>query len=332
MMRNSLSLDSRSSSIERGATPLGNPSGERQYWALGKNPDFNFELYKKCTGRATLPKGPVKEVFCQIGRGGGKSRGASAALVATAIRDYPSLAPGERAKAFLLAQNRGTARQAFNYVRGILHSSKQLKRMILSETKSTISLNNGVDIEIISANYRHVRGFSIVSAICDEIAFWWLSSESANSDREVVNSIRPGLARIPGSMLWVISSPHATRGVLYEANKKFFGNEGSNTVLFWKASTLLMNPTFSEAELRRAFDEDGSSAKVEYDAEFKKDSETFISADAIDSVTPTDRIMLPPNKKTSYKAFIDTAGERAQIQPRWLSGTLRKPKIENRFS
>ena len=298
----------RSSSIEPlegGTTPPEIETCSPQHWASDKF--FDFELYKKCTGRVTLPTN-VQEVWAQVGRGGGKTRAAAAALVATAIRDYPSLAPGERAKAFLLAQNRGTARQAFNYVRGIINSSIQLKRMILSETKGTISLNNGIDIETITASYKHVRGFSIVAAVADEVAFWWLSAESANSDKEVLNALRPGLARVSGSMLWVISSPHATRGALYEANKKYFANEESKSVLFWVAPTAVMNPTFSEAEIRRAFDEDGSSASVEYDAEFKKDSETFISADAIDSVTPTDRLMLPPGKTTVYQAFIDTAG------------------------
>ena len=269
---------------------------------------LNKTLYQECTGRETPPEGPVKEVWAQVGRGGGKTRAAAAALVATAIKEYPSLAPGERAKAFLLAQNRGTARQAFNYVRGILHSSKLLKRMILSETKGTISLSNGIDIETITASYRHVRGFSIVSAVADEVAFWWLDAESANSDKEVLSSLRPGLARVSGSVLWVISSPHATRGALYEANKRYWANEDSNTVLFWKAPTLLMNPTFSAQEIKRAFDEDGSSAKVEYDAEFKKDAESFISSEAIDAVTETGRLMLPPGKTTVYQAFIDTAG------------------------
>ena len=252
--------------------------------------------------------GPVREVFCQIGRGGGKTRAASAALVATAIKDYPTLAKGERAKAFLLAQNKSTARQAFGYVSGILNNSKQLKRMIVGQTKSTIQLSNNVDIEIVTSNFRHVREFGVVAAVADEASFWWLDSDSANSDKEVLNAIRPGLARVPGSVMFVISSPHATRGALYEANKKYFGNEQSKSVLFWKASTTLMNPTFSKAELDRAFEKDGISAKVEYDAEFKKDSESFISAEAIDAVTETDRIMLPPRNTTLYHAFIDTTG------------------------
>ena len=301
--------DDRSSSVDQqegGTTPPEIETRRPQHWASNKF--FNKTLYQECTGRETPPEGPVKEVWAQCGRGSGKTRAAAAALVATAIRPYPSLAPGERGKALLLAQNRGTSRQSFNYIKGIINSSKLLKRMIINETKSTISLNNGIDIETISASFRHVRGFSIVSAVADEVAFWWLDAESANSDKEVLNAIRPGLARVPGSILFVISSPHSARGALYEANKKYFGNEEAAHVLFWKAPTEIMNPTFSAAELRRAFDEDGSSASVEYDAEFKKDSETFISADAIDSVTPTDRIMIPPNKKTTYLAFIDTAG------------------------
>ena len=180
--------------------------------------------------------------------------------------------------------------------------------MIIGETKNSIQLSNSVDIEIVTSNYRHVRGYSIVACCADEVAFWWLDAESANSDKEVLNALRPGLARVPGSVLFVISSPHATRGALYEANKKYFGNEDSKNVLFWKASTRVMNPTFSSAELDRAFDEDGSSAKVEYDAEFKKDSESFVSAEAIDAVTETDRILLPPKNTISYFAFVDTAG------------------------
>ena len=305
--RSSINDDRSSSADSRkgGTTPPEIETRGGQHRALSKN--FDFELYKKCTGRVTLPTNP-QEIWAQCGRGSGKSRCSSAALVSSAIKPYPSLAPGERAKAFLLAQNRGTARQAFNYVRGILNSSKQLKRMILSETKSTISLNNGIDIETISANYRHVRGYSIVAAVADEVAFWWLDAESANSDKEVLNALRPGLARVPGSILFVISSPHAARGALYDAHKSFYGNEESKSVLFWKASTTVMNPTFSEAELRRAFDEDSSSARVEYSAEFKKDSASYISADAIDAVTETDRLMLPPGKTTVYQAFIDTAG------------------------
>ena len=173
--------EERSSFVEsrRGVTRLETERCSEKHWTLNKLSenffeDFDFDLYRKATGRETLPEGPVKEVWAQVGRGGGKTRAAAAALVATAVRTYKSLAPGERGKAFLLAQNRGAARQAFNYITGILNSSKQLKRMILSQTKSQIQLSNCVDIEIVTSNYRHVRGYSCVGAVADEVAFWWL--------------------------------------------------------------------------------------------------------------------------------------------------------------
>ena len=128
--------------------------------------------------------------------------------------------------------------------------------------------------------------------------FGGLNSESSNSDEQVLAALRPGLARVPGSVLWVISSPHIPRGALYEANRKYFGNDESDHVLFWKATTSEMNPTFDEAEIERAFADDESSARVEYDSEFRKESETFISAEALDAVIETDRQMLPPAQNT----------------------------------
>ena len=240
------SLDSRAS--KGGMTAGGNEGGNIKHGTLSTFSEFfDFEFYKQCTGREPYLK-KIKEIWAQVGRGGGKTRAASAALVSIAVREYPTLAPGERGKAFLLAQNRSTARQAFGYVRGILKGDKLLNRMLESETKNTISLTNGIDIEIVSANFKHVRGFSVVAAVLDEVAFYWLNSDAANSDVEILNSIRPGLSRVPGSVLLVISSPHVARGALYEANKRYFGNEHEN-ILFWKATTSEMNPTFDITEI-----------------------------------------------------------------------------------
>ena len=70
---------------EGGTTPPEIETRLPQHWTLSKF--FDLELYKKCTGRETPPNGPVKEVWVQVGRGGGKRRAAAAALVATAIKD-----------------------------------------------------------------------------------------------------------------------------------------------------------------------------------------------------------------------------------------------------
>ena len=270
--------------------------------------NFNVELYKKCTQREFLPKGSVREIWCQVGRGGGKTRAAAAALVAGAIQPHPTLAPGERGKAFLLAQNRETAKQAFNYCLGILNSNPKLRALIVNTTKSKIELKNNVDIQVVSASYKHVRGFSIVAACADECAFWWIDSDSANSDAEILNALRPGLARVPNSALWVISSPYAQQGALYQAHRKYFANNDADNILYWKASTKTMNPLFDQREIDRAMEDDPTRAKSEYAVEFRSASETYISAAALDAVIAPNRAVLPPSTSLKYKAYVDPAG------------------------
>ena len=302
--------DNETRASKGGTQPLANGEGTLLHCTRNTifDNDFDFDFYRQCTGRDTIPKGPVKELWIQSGRGSGKTRFSSALLVHKAVQKYDTLAPGERAKCFLIAQNRQTARQAYSFTRGIIKQNKTISRMVIAETKSSISLNNNVDIEIVSASFKHVRGFSVVCAILDEIAFYWISTEAANSDREIINAIRPGLARVPNSLLLAISSPHSARGALYESNRKYFGNNESDSVLFWLSKTKDMNPQFDADEIKRAFEEDPGSAKTEYDAEFKKESESFISAEMYDACVATDRQVLTPSRDKNYVAFVDTAG------------------------
>ena len=48
-----------------------------------------------------------------------------------------------------------------------------------------IDLNNRISIEITTASYRTIRGYTVVAALCDEIAFW-RSDESANPAEEIL--------------------------------------------------------------------------------------------------------------------------------------------------
>lgn len=74
-----------------------------------------------------------------------------------------------------------------------------------------IDLTNGLTIEIAASHLGTVRNYTIVGAICDEIAYW-PTDDSANPDVEVLNAIRPGMATVPGALLLCISSPYARRG------------------------------------------------------------------------------------------------------------------------
>ncbi len=117
---------------------------------------------------------PAREAWVVVGRRGGKSR--IAALIAVFLacfREYRNaLAPGERGVVMLLAADRRQARVLFRYVTGLLDGSPLLSSMVADRLKETISLTNGIDIEIHTSNFKSVRGYSVVACVADEVAFW----------------------------------------------------------------------------------------------------------------------------------------------------------------
>ena len=109
---------------------------------------------------------------------------------------------------------------------GLLQAVPMLKQQITGTTQEWITLRNDVQIEIHTASYRSTRGYTIVAALLDEIAYWPIDENAAEPDVEVINAIRPGMATIPGARLLCASSPHSRRGALFEAWRKHFGKDG----------------------------------------------------------------------------------------------------------
>jgi hypothetical protein len=159
--------------------------------------------------------------------------GMSTTCPVACFRDYrPYLQPGERGTVIVIAADRRQARTIMRYVRGMLTRIPMLARMIERDTAESFDLTNEVSIEIGTASFRSARGYTIVAALCDEVAFW-MSEDSANPDFEILDAIRPGMATIPNAMLLCASSPYAKRGALHDAHKRYFGKAGP--VMVWKA-------------------------------------------------------------------------------------------------
>jgi hypothetical protein len=249
-------------------------------------------VFTQCTGREVPPDKPINEVWLCIGRRGGKSF--ILALIAVFLacfheyRQY--LAPGERGTIIIIAQDRRSARTIFRYVKGLLTGVPMLARMIERETADTFDLTNRISIEIQAASFRSTRGYTLVAALCDEIAFW-RSDESANPDTEILAAIRPATATIPGAMLLCASSPYARRGALWDAYRKHYGKD--SPVLIWKAPTRTMNPSVPQSVIDAALEADPSSANAEYGAEFRTDVESFISREIVDAAVIIGRHELP---------------------------------------
>src|SRR5262249_9637441 len=191
-------------------------------------------VYRECTGRTTPPTTAFVEAWLVCGRRAGKSfMLALTAIYIAVFRDWrPYLAAGERATIMIIAADRRQARTIMRYILGLLRSVPMLARTIESERAESIDLANKVTIEIHTASFKTTRGYTIVAALCDEIAFW-PTDDAAEPDYAVLDALRPGMATIPGAMLLCASSPYARRGALWDAHRRHFGKDG-DPILVWQ--------------------------------------------------------------------------------------------------
>lgn len=265
-----------------------------------------LETFTQFTGRQVAPD-ETNEAWLIVGRRGGKSL--IAALVAVFLacfKDYQQhLARGERGTVMVIAADRKQARVVMRFVMGFLECVPMLKREIESQTKESVNLKGQLSIEVHTANFRLVRGYSIVACVADEIAFW-RSEDSASPDTEIINAIRPGMASIPGSMLLCLSSPYARRGELWKTYKKHYGKDSS--ILVWKAESRAMNATIPQRIVDQALEEDPAAASAEWLAEFRRDVEGFVTQEAAENCVIPGRIELPPVSGVHYYAFVDPSG------------------------
>ncbi len=269
--------------------------------------DAQLDAYKAHTGRTEPPTTPFKEACLIIGRRGGKSR--VLALIAVFLAcfvDYSDrLAPGEVATIAVIAADRRQARGIFRFISGLLRHTALLAPLVEAEMADSLTLSNGVVIEIHTASFRVTRGYSLAAALCDQVAFW-RSEESANPDEEILAALRPGLSNLRG-MLLIASSPYAKRGALYRAFRENYGRDGAR-VLVWHATSLEMNPSLDPGIVEQAYEEDPASAAAEYGAEFRTDIAAFVTREVVDGCTVPGRFELPPLSGTGYFAFVDPSG------------------------
>ena len=251
------------------------------------------ETYTRHTGRSDAPGSDFLEAWLQVGRRGGKSIVIALVVVFLAcFRDYSQyLAPGERATIMVIAADRKQARVVMRYVVGFLKEVSFLSRTIVRQTMDSIDLENRVTIEVHTASFRSVRGYKIVAAICDEIAYWHVEG-SANPDTEILNALRPGMAEVPGAMLLCLSSPYARRGELWKTYQAHYGQD--SPVLVWQADTRSMNPTVPENVIQQAYERDPAVAASEYGAQFRSDVESYVRHEVVMSCVVPGRYELSP--------------------------------------
>jgi hypothetical protein len=254
------------------------------------------------------PTKPISEAVVVAGRGAGKDSVASLIATMTAANFDPKgkLRPGEKAVVMLLAVDRAQAGVAFGYCRGYFEQVPALAKLVKRIDSDSIELRNDTVIEVHPNSFRSVRGRTIICAIFDEVSFW-RDETSATPDFEVAGAVAPGLARVPGSMLILISTAHKRSGLLYQKWKDHYGKDDPD-VLVVKGTTRQFNPTFSAAIIERQLASDPQLYGAEYLSQWRDDLSTFISRDLLEAAVDVGVLVRPPIDSTKYFAFTDASG------------------------
>jgi hypothetical protein len=265
-------------------------------------------LFRQLTGRTHEPNRRVEEFVGVIGRRGGKSRAISVlATFLAALCDHPALVAGEKGLVLLVAPDVHQADVVFNFIEANFRQSPILRQLIHSRTRRTLRLTNRIEIEVRAGDFRRLRGPTYIAVICDEVAFL-RSEDSANPDTEILNAVRPGLATTHGP-LFLISSPYARRGELWNLYRQHYGPAGDPLILVAQADSRTMNGTLAQGVVDRATERDPASAAAEYGASFRTDLEAFVLREAVEACVSTGVHERPPvGGPIKYSCFVDPSG------------------------
>lgn len=271
--------------------------------------DNELSLYTARTERETPPREPVDEAAFIAGRRSGKTVAAAAlATYLSAMCDWSDvLRKGERGVMLFLAQSQKTAKVAFRYCKAAFDESPFLSGMVENKTQESISLNNGIDLEIRSASFRGLRGITTIGVVCDEVAFWFSDEASANPDAEILTAVRPSLATTGGPIL-MISSPYAKRGELWNTYQKHYGPDGNQRIMVAHGASRDFNETLPIKVIENAIDRDPDAAKSEYLGLFRDDISAFVPRDAVEACIEAGVRERPPQRQFRYVGFVDPSG------------------------
>jgi hypothetical protein len=268
-------------------------------------------IYKQHTGRDEAPLERPRECFLVCGRRAGKSVISSfvATFIACFIDHSACLVAGEAGVVLLLAADRAQATILLRYISAFFDRIPLLSQMVTERTKESLTLSNGVRLQVSTSDYRTVRGHTVLACLADEIAFWRSSDDSPNADSEVLAAVRPAMSTVPHALLLALSSPYSKRGELWRVFQECHGKADA-PVLTWKGQSSEMNPKISSLTIAAAFLRDAASARSEYNAEFRDDLESFLSREVVESCVG-ERFELPPVSGARYFAFADPSGGRS---------------------
>ncbi len=281
------------------------------------------DLIRQCTGRdpGELPESGFNAALFLVGRRSGKSR------IAAVIGTYEALfagheerlAKGETGLIPVVSPTRYQSGIVWKYISALFETPLLQKEVVDKRDRERVMvLRNGLEIRILTGDWRTVRGPSVVCAILDELCFFGVTEESkVRSDTELVRALKPSLLTTKGKLIG-ISSKYARKGWAFQQWRRY---HGSNTEfptyspkwrsLVWDTDSKTMNPTLSRKEIDHALEEDPAAAKSEYLGEWRDDVAEFVPRSLIEGLAAPGRKELMPRSGKLYSAFVDLSGGRA---------------------
>ena len=250
-------------------------------------------------------------VVAVCGVRGGKTFLAVSALVKSALTaDMSKLHTNEPARAVLVGPHEIATAHSFGILRGIFHGSSQLARLIISESKDSITIKrpDGRIVEFVAvAAHRSgvtLRGAWLVGFVLEEAASFGIEGAGATVNaEELLRAAEPRL--LPGGQGWIISSPRGPEGLLHDLYQKHFGKPGR--VLVVHAPSLAMNPSLDAAEIEALRAEDADTASREFDATWLDAATSFLDAKSLNKATRKTPVVLDPGACRHWISVIDPA-------------------------
>jgi hypothetical protein len=173
-------------------------------------------------GGQPLPSSAPQELVIGAGRRSGKTRFDALLGVHAASTDYRDrLAPGEWATVSCHCVDKRQARTWFAYCQGLIDASAMLTAEVRNITAEAIEFNHRTRLEVHTASFRSIRGYSLALAIIDEAAYL-RDLNSALPDLELYRALRPALATLQGRLV-VTSSLHRKTGLMWKKHREFYG-------------------------------------------------------------------------------------------------------------
>ncbi len=286
--------------VEPGGPSLGHRAFLKSFYGLELDQE-ELNFYYRATGRTTYVPREQKEVTAITGRRAGKTRLAVQIALYEAVR-HKRLPRGGRAFILIIAPVLRQAQIAFDYVRDYVHGAPELMRLVVAERRSEIEFRNGITIRCEPCSSKTIRAPGVVCAICDELGYW-NEETAADSEREVMEALRPTMATFPNAKLIKISSPGRREGILFRNLQE----RESLSYNVWQAGTRAMNPTVSNDFLEAEKSENEEYFRREYLGEFVDSLTGWITPEMLDPSVIRGQRELPRVSNGTYVAACDPA-------------------------